>query len=258
MAEMQTGGQGDRGFQPTFGFTARGSGNFLLQEIVENGSENYNRGQLADDVPGWGDGSAQDAGGQFEPRGPSSARVRAQSRGNDVWWPLRRARPRAHWRRFIPARPLGFGGRHPGARIASDEMSMEVTTEYLGKAKFAVTARGHRVICDQPIDNRGEDKGMTPPEFMLAALGSCAAYYAVEYLNARGLETKDLTVRVAAEKHRQPARLGSFRIEVHVPGLEEQHRTGVMRAVRACLIHNTLLAPPSIEIEIDAGVPAAA
>jgi putative redox protein len=135
---------------------------------------------------------------------------------------------------------------------------MEVKTEYLGKAKFAVTARGHRVICDQPIDNRGEDKGMTAPEFMLAALGSCAAYYAVEYLNARGLESKDLTVRVAAEKHRQPARLGSFRIEVHAPGLEEQHRTGVMRAVKACLIHNTLLAPPSIDIEIDSRLPVAA
>jgi hypothetical protein len=66
MAEMQAGGQGDRGVQPTFGFTARGSGNFLLEEIVENSTENYNRGKLADDVPGRRYGSAQDAGGQFE------------------------------------------------------------------------------------------------------------------------------------------------------------------------------------------------
>ena len=134
---------------------------------------------------------------------------------------------------------------------------MEVITEYLGRTKFAVTARGHRVICDQPIDNHGEDKGMTPPEFMLAALGSCAAYYAAEYLNTRGLESKDLVVRVIAEKLRQPARLGSFRVEVQTPGLEEQHRTGVMRAVKACLIHNTLLAPPSIEIEVHSAAPVA-
>lgn len=132
---------------------------------------------------------------------------------------------------------------------------MEVITEYLGKTKFAVSARGHRVICDQPLDNHGEDAGMTPPELMLAALGSCAAYYAAEYLNTRGLASKDLVVRVTAEKARQPARLGSFRIEVNVSGLDEQHHTGVMRAVKACLIHNTLLAPPNIEVAVNCTVP---
>lgn len=132
---------------------------------------------------------------------------------------------------------------------------MEVITEYLGKTKFAVSARGHRVICDQPLENHGEDKGMTPPEFMLSALGSCAAYYAAEYLNARGLPSNDLVVRVTAEKARQPARLGSFRIEVTAPGLDERDQTGVLRAVKACLIHNTLLAAPSIEVAVNSAVP---
>jgi putative redox protein len=132
---------------------------------------------------------------------------------------------------------------------------MEVITEYLGKTKFAVSARGHRVICDQPLDNSGEDAGMTPPELMLAALGSCSGFYAAEYLNTRGLPNKDLVVRVTAEKARQPARLGSFRIEVNAPGLDERDQTGVMRAVKACLIHNTLLAAPSIEVAVNSPVP---
>jgi len=29
---------------------------------------------------------------------------------------------------------------------------MEVSAHYLGATKFEVAARGHRVICDQPID----------------------------------------------------------------------------------------------------------
>jgi putative redox protein len=135
---------------------------------------------------------------------------------------------------------------------------MEVITEYLGNAKFAVSARGHKVICDQPRENRGEDAGMTPPEFLLAALGSCAAYYAAEYLNARGLPSKGLAVRVTAEKAKQPARLGSFLIDVSVPGLEEPHRAGVLRAAKACLIHNTLAMPPRIEIEVSSEMPVAA
>ena len=96
---------------------------------------------------------------------------------------------------------------------------------------------------------------MTPPELMLASLASCAGYYAAEYMNTRGLPSKDLVVRVTAEKAAHPARLGSFRIEVLTPGLDEQHRTGVLRAVKACLIHNTLLSPPNIEVEVITLVP---
>jgi uncharacterized OsmC-like protein len=54
-------------------------------------------------------------------------------------------------------------------------------------------------------------------------------------------------VRVSAEKAKLPARLGQFRIEVTVPGLDPEHQAGVLRAVKACLIHNTLLHAPAIE-----------
>ena len=132
---------------------------------------------------------------------------------------------------------------------------MEVITQYRGNRRFEICARGHRVICDQPRDNRGEDTGMTPPELMLASLASCAGYYAAEYMNTRGLPSKDLVVRVTAEKAAHPARLGSFRIEVLGLSLDERHRTGVLRAVKACLIHNTLLTPPNIEVEVITLVP---
>ncbi len=129
---------------------------------------------------------------------------------------------------------------------------IESTVEYLGGVKFAATSRGHRVVCDQPADNQGTDTGMTPPEFLLASLGTCAAFYAAGYLRARSLPADGLAVRVAAEKAMQPARLGTFRIEVTVPGLaEEKHREGVLRAVKACLIHNTLAQAPAIEIVLD-------
>src|SRR5450756_1678989 len=112
---------------------------------------------------------------------------------------------------------------------------MESTIKYLDGVKFEVETRGHKVICDQPAGNGGEDAGMTPPEFLLASLGTCAGYYAVQYLRTRNLTADGGTVRVAAEKATQPARLGSFHIEVIVPGLEdERHRDGVMRAVKSC------------------------
>jgi uncharacterized OsmC-like protein len=129
---------------------------------------------------------------------------------------------------------------------------MEVSARYLGETKFEVAARGHRVICDQPTDKGGVDEGMSPPEFLLASLATCAGYYATQYLKTRGLSAKDLKVRVTAVKAPQPARLASFAIEVTTQVLEERHQDGILRAVKACLIHNTLLTGPSIEITVNA------
>jgi uncharacterized OsmC-like protein len=136
------------------------------------------------------------------------------------------------------------------------EQMMEVTADFLGGVKFEAQARGHRVICDQPAENGGSDAGMTPPEFLLASLATCAAYYAAQYLKTRQLAAEGLKVRVSAEKLQQPARLGSFRIEVIVPGLEERHQTGVLRAAKACLIHSTLLGQPAIDVVVNATEPA--
>jgi putative redox protein len=127
---------------------------------------------------------------------------------------------------------------------------MEVTATYLGGAKFEVDARGHKAICDQPGGNGGDDEGMTPPEFLLASLAACAGYYAAEYLKVRGLPAEALNVRVTAQKAVQPARLAAFGIDVTAYGLDERHQAGLFRAVKACLIHNTLLGGPSIDIKV--------
>ena len=124
---------------------------------------------------------------------------------------------------------------------------MEITVKHLGNVKFEASTRGHSVICDQPPDNGGSDQGLTPPEFLLASLATCAGFYAAQYLKARNLPAGGLQVTVNADKLTQPARLGQFRIEVFVPGLDAHHEAGILRAVKACLIHNTLLHAPAIE-----------
>jgi putative redox protein len=127
---------------------------------------------------------------------------------------------------------------------------MEITVQHLGDVKFEAHTRGHRVMCDQPAANGGADTGMTPPEFLLVALGTCAGFYAAQYLKARSLSAAGLEIKVAAEKAQHPARLGSFRIEVHAPQAPAEHEAGLARAVKACLIHNTLLHPPQMETVI--------
>jgi putative redox protein len=130
-------------------------------------------------------------------------------------------------------------------------MKTEVVVEHLGEVQFEVKARNHTIICDQILENGGSDEGMTPPELLLASLGTCAGYYAVQYMKARNLAMEGLRIRTTAEKANAPARLTDFRIELEFPAeLDERHREGILRAVHACLIHNTLLNSPRIDVQV--------
>jgi uncharacterized OsmC-like protein len=131
---------------------------------------------------------------------------------------------------------------------------MEVTVDHLGAVQFEIKARQHTLISDQPVENKGYDEGMTPPELFLASLGSCAAFYAVDYLKRNNLK-EGCRVRVTADKAKAPARLDNFRIEVEIPAeLNNDQLKGVDQAVHRCLIHNTLLQPPTMSVEVKAPV----
>jgi len=128
---------------------------------------------------------------------------------------------------------------------------MEVVVEYLGSAQFEIKARQHSVISDQPVENGGDDEGMTPPELLLASLGSCAAYYAVDYLKRNQLPLGEVNVRVTAEKVKGPFRLENFKIDVEVPEeISSERLQGINEAVHRCLIHNTLLHPPTMDVQV--------
>ncbi len=94
---------------------------------------------------------------------------------------------------------------------------------------------------------------MPPPEFLLIALGTCASFYAVQYMKANKLTLEGLSVLTTAGKATAPARLSEIHVALDYPGaLETQHRQRMLQAVHNCLIHNTLLHPPKIEVDIHA------
>lgn len=128
---------------------------------------------------------------------------------------------------------------------------MEVTVRHLDRVKFSIATRSHTILCDQPVESGGDDGGMTPPELLLASLGSCVAFYAVQYLKTRKLAESGVEVSVTAEKLTQPTRVGNFRVRVACPvALSEDHTAGLMRAVHLCLVHNTLLTQPEVKFEL--------
>lgn len=129
---------------------------------------------------------------------------------------------------------------------------MEITVEHLGAVQFEIKARMHSIVSDQPTSAGGYDEGMTPPELLLASLGSCAGYYAAEYLRKNKLAAEGTMVRVSCQKVSKPVpRMTDFIIELNAPKeLSEKHLRGMEEAVAHCLVHNTLVNPPKITVKV--------
>jgi uncharacterized OsmC-like protein len=130
---------------------------------------------------------------------------------------------------------------------------MLVNVSYKDHLQFQASARGHEILGDQPLDNGGDNLGMTPPEWFLASLGSCVGFYAVKYLQTRNLDATGLNIDVSAAKITEtPVRLDNFQIKVSLPiALDIYHQKGLEAAVKSCLIHNTLTHSPKIVTRIN-------
>ena len=127
---------------------------------------------------------------------------------------------------------------------------MEVRIRHIKGNQFEANTRGHRVLCDQPTENHGDNAGMTPPELFLASIGACAMHYGAEYLRTRGLPLPGLDIRITGTKGGQPVRVAEIDLSVNVPALDSRHRQGLIRAIEACLLHRTLLNPPRIGVKL--------
>jgi putative redox protein len=135
---------------------------------------------------------------------------------------------------------------------------MEISVEHLGSVQFQIKTRGHFIVSDQPVEQGGYNEGMTPPELLLASLGSCAGFYAAQYLRKHKLAIEGTRVRVTCDKAKDPApRMENFKIEVEAPiELSPEHLKGVHDAVEHCLVKNTLLHAPKVSLHVESLVAA--
>lgn len=121
---------------------------------------------------------------------------------------------------------------------------------YDGGCRFTAACRSHTITIDQPLDNGGEDSGMTPPELMAASLAGCIAHYVARYCTQAGIDTTGLAVACDWQVVDDPRRIGSLTVEVEVPELPANRRKAVERVANQCLIHATLTHPPLMNVTV--------
>lgn len=143
----------------------------------------------------------------------------------------------------------------PAAGAPRDQSAApeRIEVRHAGGEAYAIGIRQHTVLVDQPAEAGGDDRAATPAELFVASLASCVAFYAGRYLSRHGLPRDGLLVTaeytMATDR---PARVAAVYLSLTAPGLPPDREAGLLAVASHCTVHNSLLRPPELTIELSA------
>jgi uncharacterized OsmC-like protein len=116
-----------------------------------------------------------------------------------------------------------------------------------GDLAFRVKSKDYEFV----VDTKGN--GVTPPDTLLASLGTCIGVYIRKYAEGARFKIDEFSISVDAEFSKEPPIcFKEFKINIDLKGLklEERRKKALIEFIKNCPIHNTLKSNPLIEVDI--------
>lgn len=96
-------------------------------------------------------------------------------------------------------------------------------------------------------------KSITPPDVLLASLGSCMGVYLRKYAEGMKLDIPSFSISVDADFAKDvPVHFKNIDVRVDLKGvqIDERRRKGIIEFLKNCPVHGTLKNNPEIAIEL--------
>ena len=114
-----------------------------------------------------------------------------------------------------------------------------------GGYAFDVSSKDYRFT----VDING--KGVTPPDTLLASIGSCLGVYIRKYAEGSKLDIPDFDIKVGADLSKeQPVRFRAINVSIDLKGakLDDRRKKALLEFIRNCPVHNTIKNGPETNI----------
>ncbi len=112
---------------------------------------------------------------------------------------------------------------------------------------FDVSSRSYSFCVD--VNGRG----ITPPDTLLASIGSCLGVYVRKYAEGAKIPLDNFCITVEAELSKEaPVSFREIRVTLDLKGaaLEERRKQALLEFIKNCPVHNTLKANPLVTLRV--------
>jgi uncharacterized OsmC-like protein len=128
---------------------------------------------------------------------------------------------------------------------------MKLSVSYHGGTRHDIVSGSHRVVTDQPVEDGGQDAGLSPVELFVGSVASCVGYFVGRFCARHGIRADGLSVEAEWTMAEQPHRVGQIDLSIHLPHrLTPEMKERLLKVAHGCTVHQSLTVAPTVAITL--------
>lgn len=128
-------------------------------------------------------------------------------------------------------------------------MKEMVKVRFSGGKKVEAQINNTLIKTDQPVKEGGESSAPQPFELFMASIATCAGVYAINFCEARKLETDGMSLNMSGLFDENKKVYTKFALHLSLPqGFPEKYRAAILRAMDLCFVKKHIVEPPEFEL----------
>jgi uncharacterized OsmC-like protein len=129
---------------------------------------------------------------------------------------------------------------------------MKLTATFHSGTRYDIMSGKHRIITDQPVEDAGQDAGMTPVELFVGSVASCVGYFVGQFCVRHSIPREGLTVDAEWSTAEGPHRVGTIDLAIHLPHrITPQQKERLLKVAHGCTVHQSIAVTPNISIKLN-------
>jgi uncharacterized OsmC-like protein len=107
-------------------------------------------------------------------------------------------------------------------------------------------------VTDQPIDDGGQDAGMSPVELFVGSVVSCVGYFVGQFCGRHGISREGMSIEAEWTMAEGPHRVGRIDIGIHLPHrMTAELKERLLKVAHGCTVHQSVVVTPNIAIKLN-------
>ena len=130
-------------------------------------------------------------------------------------------------------------------------MEKTIEVSFPGGKKVDGKIENMVIKTDQPVKDGGEGSAPEPFQLFLMSIATCAGIYALDFCQAREIETNDMTLTMNCELDLSGRVYQKLSIDLRLPAeFPEKYKKAIVRTMDLCTVKKHIINPPEFEIKV--------